>query len=210
MAEIQIEKKERSPWPWVLGALALVVLVVLLTGVLGDDADDELRADLDTVAPVVETGAVGVGTAIPEVEQFAQWVAAMNPAEFGRSHEYTADGVVALTAAFGAIAQRDTVGGQAVDPALERARAAAHDIQTDPTALSHADRVQNAFTTLTELAAALQQVRFPGAETTVNDMRNAARAVAPTTPLLDQTDAVEQFFRAAADALEQMSEPVQQ
>lgn len=209
MAEIKIERKERSPWPWVIGALALAALVVLLIGVLGDDDDGELqRAGLDTAAPVVETGAVGVGAAIPEVEQFQQWVAGMNPAEVGRNHEYTASGIMALTEAFAAVAQRDTVGGQAVNPALEQARAAANEIQTDPTAASHADRVQNAFSTLTDLGAALQQARFPAAETAVNDMRNSANAVNPATPLLEQTDAVQQFFRAAADALGDMSEPV--
>lgn len=210
MAEIKIERKERSPWPWVIGALALAALVVLLIGVLGDDDDELQRAELDTAAPVVETGAVAVGAAvaIPEVEQFTQWVAGMNPAEFGRNHEYTASGIMALTEAFAAVAERDTVGGQAVDPALERARAVANDIQTDPTAASHADRVQNGFSTLTDLAAALQQTRFPGAEAAVNDMRNAAGTVNPATPLLEQTDAVQQFFRAAAEALGDMSNPV--
>lgn len=39
MAEIRVERKKRSVWPWLLGLVLLVLLAMGLMAMLGDDRD---------------------------------------------------------------------------------------------------------------------------------------------------------------------------
>ncbi len=44
MADIDVERAGRNVWPWVIGALALILLVVALTSLLSnDDPNVEIR-----------------------------------------------------------------------------------------------------------------------------------------------------------------------
>jgi hypothetical protein len=44
MAEINVEKAGRNVWPWVIGALAVILLVVALVSLLSnDDPNVEIR-----------------------------------------------------------------------------------------------------------------------------------------------------------------------
>ena len=57
MAEINIQRKEKSIWPWVLGGIVLILLVLLLAGVFSnreDDYDGRRDADTTAVAPPSE------------------------------------------------------------------------------------------------------------------------------------------------------------
>lgn len=62
MADIDIERKKKSPLPWVLGLLALALLAFLLMQSCGDDDETD-----PAVAPVTDTttapAAVGTGAA---------------------------------------------------------------------------------------------------------------------------------------------------
>ena len=50
MADINVERKGTSIWPWIIGLLVAALLIWALMGLFGDD-----DADVDTVDPAVET-----------------------------------------------------------------------------------------------------------------------------------------------------------
>jgi hypothetical protein len=56
MADINIERKKRSPLPWILGLLALALLAFLLMRGLGGDDDD--RAEETVVVDTTTTTTV--------------------------------------------------------------------------------------------------------------------------------------------------------
>ena len=57
MAEINIERKKRSPLPWIVGVLALALIAFLLMRGRGDDAEprDGTVVDTTTAATAAPT-----------------------------------------------------------------------------------------------------------------------------------------------------------
>lgn len=66
MADINVERKERSIWPWILGLLALLLLIWLLVELFDRD-----RGDV-AVAPVADTAAMVTPAAPPPPVPVAQ------------------------------------------------------------------------------------------------------------------------------------------
>lgn len=55
MAEINIERKKRSPLPWILGLLALALLAFFLMRGRGDDAEAREGTVVDTTTATTVT-----------------------------------------------------------------------------------------------------------------------------------------------------------
>ncbi|HEX2190892.1 MAG TPA: hypothetical protein VHG51_18435 [Longimicrobiaceae bacterium] len=56
MADINVERKQRSIWPWIVGLLVLALLIWLLASMFNDDDDGAVVEDPTTVeAPVTTT-----------------------------------------------------------------------------------------------------------------------------------------------------------
>ena len=52
MAEIDVERAGRSVWPWVIGAIALILLIAALASLLGgDDPAVEVRQATPEAVP---------------------------------------------------------------------------------------------------------------------------------------------------------------
>ena len=52
MADINVERKGASIWPWILGLLVAALLIWALAGLFGDDGE------VETADPAVEVGVV--------------------------------------------------------------------------------------------------------------------------------------------------------
>ena len=52
MADINVERKGPSIWPWIVGLIVLALLAWLLMGVLGDDDEVVEGETVETVEPV--------------------------------------------------------------------------------------------------------------------------------------------------------------
>ena len=175
--------RETRSAPRITAVLAASLL--LLAGCADRDAE-----------PVVEEPVVATGTAVAATTDtsaaaagFSQWLT--TAAEPGQEHEYTANGLRHLAAAIDSrMMITDTTGAR-----TNELRQVADAIQRDPTASTHAQSVNRAFTTAATLISEL-----PG-QTAGNNLTNAANAVDPNRPLLEQTDAVRRFFETARDAL---------
>ncbi len=53
MADINVERRPRSIWPWVVGLLVLAALAWLLLSMLGRDDNDNVRVEETTTSAVV-------------------------------------------------------------------------------------------------------------------------------------------------------------
>lgn len=49
MADINVERKQRSIWPWILGLLVLALLIWLLASMFNRDDDETVVVDETTV-----------------------------------------------------------------------------------------------------------------------------------------------------------------
>lgn len=208
MAEIHIERKERTIWPWIV--LGLILLTLLAWWLLSQRGErDGFTVFQDTTGQVVDTAAgtmAGLrGDAPEEVSSFVRW-ADENRArqESDTSHEYTADGIRRLAAAIGSLADRDTAGMQTIRQRVDTVRGLADALERNWESPNHAQYARQAFLEASEVMDQLRTQRFPNAANQVAQARQAAENVQQNQPLLEQRQQVQQFFERAGTALQAM------
>lgn len=197
MADIDIERKGPPFWPWLVGLLAVLVVVwIWAAGDRGDEYPTETIAER-TPSPGTPAGTMGTTGAIDEYVQFAGDTGTGATAEtpgMGREHEYTAEGIRKLRAALEALVEQKP--NADARGRLDGFRQAAERIQQDPTSMQHASQVRDAFTSAAEVIASVE-----GAS--ADQVKATAASISADQPLLDQRDKVHSFFRQSAEAIQQ-------
>lgn len=221
MAELNVQPKERTVWPWILGGVLVLALILwMMLGRGNGDLDVGASNATDTTmvgaaaessVPRSASGAVDGGA----VTQFLQFVENRTSRDANPSHEYTADGLRRLTAALTAVASRDSDGGVALQPRIDEIRDRVDGLTRDSTSTEHARQAREAFTMTAQLIEQMRVTRganVAGAATNTADstasqgaLNQAATAIDASRPLLEQAAMVEQFFAQAAEALRVMS-----
>ncbi len=219
MAELHVQEKERSAWPWILAAVLLLGL--LFWYFMGRDERTAVgSANLtDTAMVGSASGGIASGTAAgtlgtEAVAQYREFVNSNRGAEAaGRSHDYIADGLRRLAAALNEVAAGNPTGDLDVQQRIEAIRERADAIQQNPTSLDHALQTREAFNVAAGVVARLRgtadSAGTAGTATgesasaaNADALLNAANAIEPSRPLLEQVDRVERFFTQAAEALQ--------
>ena len=210
MAEINLERKSGGASVWI--AVAFLALAIAIGWILLSDrsgVDDFALTDSATgstsVASTEAAGSVDTRLA-PEVDAYLTWN------EQGRAdsavsldHTYTATGIRRLAAALTSIANAPE--GAQVERELTMIRGHADSLERSTASSAHANQARSAFISLSGLMVAMQASRFPDAEREATAVREAAQALSPTTPLLEQRSEVRSFFDRAADGVRAMTAP---
>lgn len=194
MAEIRIEKRP-SPWPWILGVLALALVGWMVFATLGDDGrETETQQAVVQGEPggMVGTSGGAVPAAVQDYSAFAEDSGRLSP---GREHEYTAEGIRRLSAALGAFVDQNA-GDAESRSRFDRFRQSADRLQQEPQSSAHANTVRQVFTSAVD-------VMESGAVNAgdVSELRETAASLSPDQPLLEQTEKVKRFFSQSAEAL---------
>lgn len=210
MAEINVQRKGGSPWLWILGLVAVGLVVWALVGALSDDEPD--TAPMAAAAPVPDPNVAPTAPVLDrppaEVVAFLSFADTPIGSPAGPAHAYAADGIRRLSRALSAVIDRNSVAGADVRNRLTAFREKADRLQADPEAGVHAEQVKDVFGEAADLMSAVQKDRWPDVgnlERQIAEVRTAAESVDAGRPLLDQTPAVETFFDRAAAALRSMS-----
>lgn len=208
MAELHLEHKHRTTWPWILAGVLLLALVLWLVFGRGERAGGDVADLTPPLGPAVTAPAATVGDgSMPEaVSEYLGYVEANRAAPAtGVAHEYAADGLRRLAAALGAVVEGDTVSAVAVEPRLAELRERADAVQRNPEATNHALLASEAFVMAAALTTQIQQSAYPALAAEASEVRDAAAAITGDRPLLDQTAEVQRFFDRAAAALRGMT-----
>jgi hypothetical protein len=209
MADIDVERKRTSPWPWLLALLAIAALVALALLWWGrDDAEPaDRRVVDDTVVapgmavPPVTGGPAGVAPVVDEFQRNCMDA----PAEMARDHQFVADCLRRLATGVDAVLERPHARGVDARGELAEVRRRADELEASPPdAGNHSALVSGAFTSATALMERLQRERFPELAGDAAALRPAATAVRPGEPLLEQRQEVQEFFRRSGEVMHRM------
>lgn len=206
MAELHIERKERSAWPWVLGALLLALLLWFL---FARDGGERVAADVPDATTSVSAGAVvgdsmGAADLPAEVRELVRFTESRAADGAGPAHDYTAAGLRHLAAALGAVGG-STAGNVDVQARVTEIREHADAMQRDPASTEHALQTREAFLVASSLMQQVQQGRSDASAAAVREVHDAATAIEARTRLLDQTERVERFFDRSANAVRELA-----
>lgn len=211
MADIGIQEKKGSIWPWVIVALVAALLLWWFLS-RGDDVDDTTVVDGGAVTAPMVTDTVGIpgtggmtagaGAAVTTFIAHAQRNA---DGTLGADHVYTAAGLRQLADAIREVnsAGAPAAGGE-MSSQLDILRTRADNLERNAQSSEHARMAQEAMVTGAELMQALQQ-RAPGAADHVTRMRQSAQAIQPGAQMLEQRQHIKDYFDHAAAALRTMT-----
>jgi hypothetical protein len=215
MAEILIQRKRqrRRAWPWLLGLLALVLLLSPLLARLNDESSTRPPAARTTasaagaIAPATaaptatpvskpETVTVAPTSPAPTPTSFERFIAARHSSPSERAQRrYTADGLRRLADELG------TLG--ASEAGVRAIRLSADSLVATPGRNAAPDYARAAF------LAAVRELDVLGSQYAVavdtGRLRAAAWAISPDRRLLAQQGKVQTFFATARDALHLLS-----
>lgn len=222
MAEINVERKDTSIWPWILGLLLLALLAWGVYELLDDDTADVAEAPLvvpGPAAPVVDPAAA---PAVPTDQTAANIPAAVTEyantcaqpmdasANMGLQHDFTANCVQRLVDALDAVIVRNNIADTNVQQRLTSMRQTAQNLRASPAeATNHANMTREAFAGAADLMQAVHQAGYSTVAplgTAVSEAQTAAQNVQADMQMLNQQQAVHNFFREAGDAVRMMAE----
>lgn len=212
MADIDVQRKRTSIWPWILG---LFLLLLLGWAVMELFENDEVDVAGDpAVAPMpATTTPTAAGAELPAaVTAYLTQCASEQgvPAgEMGLGHEFTVECLQQLQAGISAVASGQQVADASVGERMQELESTVQELQqSDTTASTHAELTRGAASLSSEVMRAMQTAWF-SADAEVGDavdaVQEAATGVDASTPMLEQRESVHTFFRAAGDALRVMA-----
>jgi hypothetical protein len=200
MADIHLERKERSVWPWVLAILLLLALLIWwLFGRRGDLERTVLAPADSAVESVMSTGDTesdGTGA----VDVFDRW----NQDRQARSamdldHTYTATGIRNLAAALESLTPSDAKAS--IENDLTMVRANADTLWRNASSSEHANYVRSAFLRLANAMSTVDDRHTADLRDEIGNVRQSAEALRTDRPLLDQRNRVQAFFDNAAEVI---------
>jgi hypothetical protein len=211
MADIDIERKSGPPiWAWLLGLLALALLIWLIASMMGrDDSRVDSRDPAAVVAPAGETT---VGTVPPTLQQFRRDCAVeegRRTDDMGAQHEFTVRCFEQLAASMEEVSR-----GHPGDPGIEQqVRAMREQAQqmreSDPESTEHSTWTRQAAESGATALESMQSRWYAqegGLASGVADVRRSAEQIDGGALLLDQLTHLRSYFRRAGDVLEQMAQ----
>lgn len=205
MAEINLQRKEKSMWPWIVGGLILLLVILFLAGVFDGDKniyDNTTPADTTTQN---NTPPPPPADELPaEVRAYLAYVREHDTTAMNPSHEYSSTALLYLADALNVLVDRDYMGNAGVDSTRKILREKASKLRENPAAKNHADMLRDAAMSATNLMEVMQKVQYPDLVSSVAETRSAAMAVAPGTQPLDQKQTIQNFFLKAGVVLEAM------
>lgn len=211
MAEIEIQRKKRPVWPWILAAIAILVVLWLVINSLNRKYDKNehnenlIEGSNDTDAALAKR--------IAEAKKYEKYPGPIGAflhfahndeiVDMNQHHHYTNQGLHQLVDALHMVNAKKG-GGESVAQKLNLVITESDKLLQNPGSEMHSGVMRNSFIICTDAMAALQQKFYPGLADKVANVRQAAESMDSNKPALEQQSKIKSFFEKSADVLEAM------
>lgn len=210
MAEINIQKKKRPVWPWILGIIIAAAVIWVIVELVDRDETVYTPTATTETAPQQNDATADMPEHQAHSQQVNDYISFVREhdsvEEMNLDHDYTADGIRLLSLALNDIVDQVGADDINIQQKKETLKSKADRIQRNQEATFHADSIRSAFLTSAELMQDLERNHFDNLENQVDRVRETAEAIDPNTLTLDQRTKVKAFFASSSQALHSMAE----
>lgn len=204
MADINIEKRNKPVWPWIIGVLAIIGIVWWAV-----ESTENLGTEGTTVVNPIVPG-VGVSSDADLFEEasslrrteiaFVSYIRNYdNRDKIGDDPEVTGEALIKLSDAL-----RDLVNEDDLKAELDKIEEEGRQIKDNHGLMDNADKLSSTFASAADIMVRIQQREYPNAENEVNEVSVAAQQVNTDEDLFAQRTEVASFFNEAAEAIQKM------
>ncbi len=215
MAELNVEKKKKTPIGWVILGIVVIALVIWFVASDTDEIQDTALFDQEqeqsteygqeqsqAVAPYdanrsrTETNST--------VQQFITFAEEKSSDDMDR--QTVQEGITKLSDALKAVANEQTQGQGTWEGELDQIKQDANQLQGESTAQQPSTIVRSAFSSAANVIQNIQNQYYPGLENDASDVMDAAQEIDDQQMASEQQNEIKSFFEEAADVLEKMEE----
>jgi hypothetical protein len=200
MAEIKIKQKKQL-WPWLLVGLVIAALLLYFLVFRDNDENTDAVNEVDRITNTNEIDLLEVKENNGIVVAYVNFVE-NNKEKMSIDHAYTNEALSKLIEATNAIANEV---GYDVQADIDKVKEYAKMISSDPFETTHADNIRKADDILTKVLQNIQKAKYPGLADEVTALKSAAESIKVDVLVLEQKDAVKNYFAKASELLQKMN-----
>lgn len=200
MAEIKIERKKQG-WLWIVVGLVIAAFLIYFLVFRDNDKNTEAVTEADYITNTNESDRSRINENSGAVAAYVNFVED-NKEKMGLDHAYTNEALLKLIDATNAKANEV---GYEVQEDLDKAKGYAEMITDDPYETTHADNIRKADDIIANILQNIQKAEYPDLAGEVIDLKSASASIKPGVLVLDQKDAVKNYFAEASDLLQKMN-----
>ncbi|MBA3899824.1 MAG: hypothetical protein H0X62_06375 [Bacteroidetes bacterium] len=196
MAEIHVQKKKKPVWPWVLGIILAVLLIIFFSSPFSDSGVPlPLTAKEEAILPVS-----------PDVYEFIHFAENISPEQEDYSlPQYTSEALQKMALAISALVQPKNVHEARVSSFVIRAWNIGDQITMMDFTSANEDSLKYICLEAAEILEIIQEEAFPGLYEEALNLRMSAEMLDSAILLLGREEAFENFFRQTASVLRSMA-----
>ena len=200
MAEIKIQRRQRSPWPWIIGIIILAAFVwFMLTYVyMPENKENQVLAG-DTT----HTGRRYVPPAdtVNEVREFIEYsrdTTNLSP------KKYTEKGLIKLQSALSYVADRTDSSNQNLGSEIDSLDRTI--VKIDTAARNYLTQVKPAFYAAVNALQSIRSSENNGQANSITNLKNTEASIDTNKTIESQVNKIRRFFAEAGDILQQISQ----
>lgn len=215
MADLNVEKKKKSPIGWVILGIVVVALVIWFVASDTEEVQDTAQFNQEqeqtseygqeqsqAVAPYdANRSRTETNSAVQEFVVFAE-----ESSEDDMNPQTVQQGITKLADALIAVANEQTQGQGTWEGELDQIKQEINQLQDENLNQQHSTVIRSAFSSAANVIQNIQNQYYPGLENEASNVMDAAQEIDDQELASEQKDEIHSFFEEAANVLEKMEE----
>ncbi len=218
MAELNVEKKKKSPVGWVILGIVVIALVIWFVASDTDEVQDvaqfEQEQEQDSEFGQEQSQAIAPYDADrsrtetnSRVQEFINFAEDKSADDLNR--QSVQEGITKLSDALMAVANEQSQGQGTWEGELDQIKQEANQLQDENMEQQHATVVRSAFSSAANVIQNLQNQYYPDLQNEASGVMDAAQEIDDQQMASEQKNEMESFFEEAAGILEKMEQKSQ-
>lgn len=201
MAEIKIQPRKPSKWPWILAALALAAVIFLIVrNTSQHDPVQPVEATVDTSSAKANSGVP------PTVNSFVEFVQVTgNVKDPDMPQAYAADGIRYLSGALGGVISQANIQNRDIAQKSTELTKMADRIKQDSAAVNQSGKIKEVFLSASDLMGLIQKEKYPNLSSEIQKVKQSANAIDSKKKTTEQGNQIKTFFVDASNAIKAMT-----
>ncbi|CAN5244888.1 hypothetical protein BH23BAC1_BH23BAC1_13230 [soil metagenome] len=209
--EINIKRKKKPVWPWLVALLILGVIIWILYTQFGDEIDEQIENVQDTSLNIKQEPELRSEAEYDEIAYYDEVKDFVNYIENNEPQEeihpnFTANATVYLAQALSRLVDKEHLGDQNIEVKREAFLASVEAILQDSTGTMQSLLISEAFNNASALMTAMQKKDYPNLKSYVSDVERVAKTIEVDNLSLEYRSNIKEFFVASKIALQAISE----
>jgi hypothetical protein len=216
MAELNVQKKKKSPIGWIILGVVIIGLIIWIAASDNDGLDQtaqnrQEQNQTSTRGQEQSQAVVPYGTddddreaSDPRIQEFLNFVDEADNDDMNAAN--AREGINKLSDALIAVASANNDQQGAFRGELEQLKQEANRLQDGNMSTEHSSVVNSAFSSAANVIQNMQHKFYPDLEDDASNLMDSAQDVDPQEELTDQQSEVKSFFDDAADVIKKMDQ----